>query len=231
MCDFDHLEADRALHREQDVVQVRATAGRRVDVLQGDADLALHGVLVVEQVEHEFDRSLLGTVAAINMSPDALKASFRKVSEAYQQDSGEYLRESGVLAATRTGLVHMHFVVQDTDNVDPVHLFNMGRRWGLWIDVTNIPNRTKDAREYVANLSRGGAFIRTNDPPSPGRRVLVQIHVPDAEPIETIGRIAWSRKVLTPNGESQDGGAGVEFLAGKPLLEQISRALDLPDEG
>ena len=89
----------------------------------------------------------------------------------------------------------------------------------------------RDTREYVANVSRGGAFIRTDDPPSPGRRVLVQIHVPDAEPIETIGRIAWSRKVLTPTGESQDGGAGVEFLAGKPLLEQISRALDLPEEG
>lgn len=89
----------------------------------------------------------------------------------------------------------------------------------------------RDTREYVANLSRGGAFIRTNDPPSPGRRVLVQIHVPDGEPIETIGRIAWSRKVLAPNGDSEDGGAGVEFLAEKPLLEQIGRALDLPEEG
>ena len=44
----------------------------------------------------------------------------------------------------------------------------------------------RDTREYVANLSRGGAFIRTNDPPSPGRRVLVQIHVPNGEPIETV---------------------------------------------
>ncbi|MAE94908.1 MAG: hypothetical protein CL910_09635 [Deltaproteobacteria bacterium] len=88
----------------------------------------------------------------------------------------------------------------------------------------------RDTREYVANLSRGGAFIRTNDPPSPGRRVLVQIHVPDAEPIETIGRIAWSRTVLAPSGESEDGGAGVEFLAGQPLLEQISQALDLPED-
>lgn len=90
----------------------------------------------------------------------------------------------------------------------------------------------QDIREYVANVSRGGAFIRTNDPPSPGQRVLVQIHVPDGEPLETIGRIAWSKRVMAAPGEAQDegAGAGVEFLADAKDLEAISRALDLPPD-
>ncbi len=69
-------------------------------------------------------------------------------------------------------------------------------------------------REYCANLSRGGAFIRTSDPLSPGRRVLVEIHVPEGEPIETIGRVAWSKTVLSPGGARAEGGVGVEFLGG-----------------
>lgn len=67
-------------------------------------------------------------------------------------------------------------------------------------------------REYCANLSRGGAFIRTSDPLSPGRRILVEIHVPEGEPIEAIGRVAWSKTVLTAGGDPEDGGVGVEFL-------------------
>ena len=67
-------------------------------------------------------------------------------------------------------------------------------------------------REYCANLSRGGAFIRTSDPLSPGRRVLVEIHMPEGEPIEAVGRIAWSKTVLTSSGDPEDSGVGVEFL-------------------
>jgi len=67
-------------------------------------------------------------------------------------------------------------------------------------------------REYCANLSRGGAFIRTTDPLSPGRRVLVEIHMPEGEPVEAVGRVAWSKTVLTASGDREDSGVGVEFL-------------------
>jgi Tfp pilus assembly protein PilZ len=70
------------------------------------------------------------------------------------------------------------------------------------------------SRETCANLSRGGAFIRTPDPLAPGRRVLVEIHVPESEPIETIGRVAWSKTVLVPGTSSEECGVGVEFLGG-----------------
>ena len=94
----------------------------------------------------------------------------------------------------------------------------------------------RDTREYAANVSRGGAFIQTNDPPQAGRRVLVQIHTPEGEEIEAVGRVAWSRRVLhsasdlASGAEAETAGAGLEFEEGDPALEAIGRALDLPDD-
>jgi len=86
-------------------------------------------------------------------------------------------------------------------------------------------------REYCANLSRGGAFIRTADPLSPGRRVLVEIHVPEGEPIEAIGRVAWSKTVLATSGEPEDSGVGVEFLGSSgDRLNVLANSLELPAE-
>ena len=84
-------------------------------------------------------------------------------------------------------------------------------------------------REYCANLSRGGAFIRTSDPFSPGHRVLVEIHVPESEPIETMGRIAWSKTVLGAADGTEECGVGVEFLGGSlEGLKALDEALDPP---
>lgn len=67
-------------------------------------------------------------------------------------------------------------------------------------------------REYCANLSRGGAFIRTGDPFTPGGRVLLELHVPERAPIEAVGRVAWARSVLAPEGSGAGSGVGVEFV-------------------
>jgi uncharacterized protein (TIGR02266 family) len=86
-------------------------------------------------------------------------------------------------------------------------------------------------REYCANLSRGGAFIRTSDPLSPGRRVLVEIHMPDGEPVEAVGRVAWSKTVLTSSGDPEDSGVGVEFLGSeKDQLTVLADYLEIPPE-
>jgi len=86
-------------------------------------------------------------------------------------------------------------------------------------------------REYCANLSRGGAFIRTSDPLSPGRRVLVEIHMPDGEPVEAVGRVAWSKTVLTSSGDPEDSGVGVEFLgSAKDQLTVLADYLEIPPE-
>lgn len=87
-------------------------------------------------------------------------------------------------------------------------------------------------RELCANLSRGGAFIHTDDPLSPGHRVLVEIHVPGSDPIETLGRVAWAKSVLGPGGRVENG-VGVEFVdaSASGLDGEIERFLTRPDPG
>lgn len=88
------------------------------------------------------------------------------------------------------------------------------------------------AREECANVSRGGVFVRTHEPLAPGRRILIEVSLPGGRPVEAIGRVAWSKRVLTP-GDADDGsGIGVEFLGGSPDhfadLERYIRESDDP---
>ena len=69
-------------------------------------------------------------------------------------------------------------------------------------------------QETCANVSRGGAFIRTREPLDPGRRILVEIRLPTGKPLEAIGRIAWVKRVLSPTQRDDESGIGVEFLGG-----------------
>ena len=48
-------------------------------------------------------------------------------------------------------------------------------------------------------------------PRSPGRRLLLEIDLPDVA-LEAIGRVAWTRRVLTPHERDGDCGVGIEFL-------------------
>jgi uncharacterized protein (TIGR02266 family) len=84
-------------------------------------------------------------------------------------------------------------------------------------------------REVCANLSRGGLFIKTNEPPSPGRRVLLELHLPDGRPLEAVGRVAWSKVLVGPHGESRAKGVGVEFLGAPP--EQLAALSSFLDDG
>ena len=63
--------------------------------------------------------------------------------------------------------------------------------------------------ELCETISVGGAFIRTLDPPAKGRRLLLQIHLPGGESIETFGRVAWTH---VPLGDTHGPGVGVEFV-------------------
>jgi uncharacterized protein (TIGR02266 family) len=76
------------------------------------------------------------------------------------------------------------------------------------------------SREMCANLSEGGLFICTQDPPAPGRRILVEMHFPDGAPLEAVGRVAWSKVVLAVGDDAQENGVGVEFLGAPP--DQLS---------
>jgi Tfp pilus assembly protein PilZ len=69
-------------------------------------------------------------------------------------------------------------------------------------------------QETCANVSRGGAFVKTNEPLTPGRRLLVEVHLPNTRPIETIGRVAWTKRITTPHPGADESGIGIEFIGG-----------------
>jgi uncharacterized protein (TIGR02266 family) len=70
------------------------------------------------------------------------------------------------------------------------------------------------SQETCANVSRGGAFVRTSEPLAPGRRVLLEFELPNGQPLEAIGRVAWTRRVLAPRERDNEAGIGIEFLGG-----------------
>ena len=103
------------------------------------------------------------------------------------------------------------------------------------VDVSTIDAETdprtgrpcfRECQELCGNLSSGGMFIASSDPPGAGRRLLLRIHRPDgAPPIETVARVAW-RKPLAPIGMDQPG-VGVEFLRPSAATRAaIERMLD-----
>jgi Tfp pilus assembly protein PilZ len=81
--------------------------------------------------------------------------------------------------------------------------------------------RTSD--ETCHNVSRGGAFVMTEEPVRPGSRLLVELELPSGDSVQTIARVAWSRARLSMQDVESQSGVGIEFLGGAP--EQLS-ALD-----
>lgn len=91
------------------------------------------------------------------------------------------------------------------------------------------------SREYCINVSRGGVFIGTDEPLVPGRRILVELSLPDGRPLEAIGRVAWSKRVMTPGRDPGDCGIGIEFLGAEAdrisALETLIDRSDAADAG
>lgn len=72
----------------------------------------------------------------------------------------------------------------------------------------------RSSDETCANVSRGGAFVLTTETVAPGRRVLLELSMPNGESVQALGRVAWSRSSLAPAGRAERSGFGVEFLGG-----------------
>lgn len=112
------------------------------------------------------------------------------------------------------------------------------------VDVSTIDPETdprtgrpyfRECRELCGNLSNGGMFIATADPPGPGRRLLVRIHTPDgAPPVEALARVAW-QKPGAPIGTPEPAGVGVEFVLPSPAtraaIERILHRAVGPADG
>ena len=76
------------------------------------------------------------------------------------------------------------------------------------------------SQETCANVSRGGAFVKTTELLNPGRRVIVELNLPDGKQVEAIGRVAWTKRVIAPDQSEPDSGIGIEFLGGS--LEEFA---------
>jgi Tfp pilus assembly protein PilZ len=69
-------------------------------------------------------------------------------------------------------------------------------------------------QELCGNVSRGGVFVKTAEPLDPGRRLLVEVHLPSGPPVEAIGRVAWTKRIMTPHTRDSESGIGIEFIGG-----------------
>lgn len=79
-------------------------------------------------------------------------------------------------------------------------------------------------RAWCVNLSRGGIFVHTPEPFGSGRRVLVEITLPDGRSFDSVGRVAWVQRSIAPGGDGE--GIGIEFLATAPSdVAALDRAL------
>jgi uncharacterized protein (TIGR02266 family) len=90
------------------------------------------------------------------------------------------------------------------------------------------------SHEVCANVSRGGAFVQTREPLDPGRRLLVEVHLPGGRPLEAIGRVAWTKRIMAPNPGDPESGIGIEFIGGSAeqfaaLEDYIETAEEIPE--
>jgi Tfp pilus assembly protein PilZ len=70
------------------------------------------------------------------------------------------------------------------------------------------------SQERASNVSRGGVFVQTHELLGPGRRVLVELSLPDGGQVAAIGRVAWTQYAMQPRPTGTACGVGIEFLGG-----------------
>ncbi len=70
----------------------------------------------------------------------------------------------------------------------------------------------RSLQETCENVSRGGVFVKTDEPFDPGRRLLVEIKLPTGQPLEAIGRVAWVKRTVSADPRENVSGVGIEFL-------------------
>ena len=71
----------------------------------------------------------------------------------------------------------------------------------------------RSAEETTANLSKGGAYLRSWEPLGAGCRVIVTIDLSSSEQLQLSARVVWTRRELRPSPTDtvEEPGYGVEF--------------------
>jgi len=70
--------------------------------------------------------------------------------------------------------------------------------------------------ERCANVSRGGLLVHSRERLAPGRRLLLELDLPDGPSVEAIARVAWTQPEVLPKPSDPGFGLGIEFLGGVP---------------
>ena len=97
-------------------------------------------------------------------------------------------------------------------------------------DPTSGKHFFRSAEETTANLSKGGAYLRSWEPLAAGRRVIVSIPLPSGEELQLSARVVWTRRELLPSSSPESleqAGYGVEFYdISKRELVCLDRLID-----
>jgi uncharacterized protein (TIGR02266 family) len=82
--------------------------------------------------------------------------------------------------------------------------------------------------EYAANISAGGVFIATDNPPELHAVVTVTMELPDAgPPIDAKGRVVHRVSAIEAKDRKTAAGAGVQFIdSSDEFRERIDRAIE-----
>jgi len=71
-------------------------------------------------------------------------------------------------------------------------------------------DRQSFVKAYTGNISRGGLFIRTEDPLKQGEQFLLKLQLPDlSEPVKVMCKVVWTRE--QSDSETRPSGMGVKF--------------------
>jgi hypothetical protein len=91
----------------------------------------------------------------------------------------------------------------------------------------------RSAEETTANLSRGGAYLRSWEPLEAGRRVVVTIELASGRELQLTGRVVWTRRELRrlPTRGVEAPGYGIEFLgSSRRELDRLDRLIEILDQ-
>jgi type IV pilus assembly protein PilZ len=73
--------------------------------------------------------------------------------------------------------------------------------------------------DYTKNVSQGGMFIKTDNPPETGMKIHLQLHIPElSEPVLLYGEVVHRHKYASSD---EDAGIGVKFLDIDPISKGI----------
>jgi hypothetical protein len=77
------------------------------------------------------------------------------------------------------------------------------------------------------DVSQSGIFISTDEPLSPGRRILVELDLPGGPSVQTVGRVCWARVRIPGESSERHAGIGIEFMGGtRGDLSLLARFVD-----